>query len=203
MNFYNKYILPKLLHYEMQKKEMELCRPDVVTKASGAVLEIGFGSGLNLPFYKNVAKLYALDPSRELFKIARERVEKAPFLVEHLPVSAEKIPLADNSVDFVVSTWTLCSIPHVEEALKEIRRVLKPSGKYLFIEHGKSPKIFAAKMQKFLTPASEKVAGGCRLNREIDKLISAAGFKFEKLEKFQQGNKFLDFIYKGAATVAK
>jgi len=196
-NFYNKHILPKFLDFSMRKKELENFRPSVVGIASGIVLEIGFGSGLNLPYYKNVTKLYALEPSAELYKIAQKEIKNVSFPVEHLQVSAEKIPLPDNSVDSVVSTWTLCTIPRPEIALKEILRVLKPGGKFSFIEHGKSPKNFTAKLQKWLTPVSKFIGGGCHLDREIDRLIREAGFNIQKMEQFREKFRPLLHGYKG------
>lgn len=175
-------------------------RKDVAGAASGIVLEIGFGTGLNLPYYKNVSKLYALDPSRELYELARNTSESISFPLEHLQASAEKIPLADDSVDTVVSTWTLCSIPRPELALKEIYRVLKPDGKFVFIEHGKSPRKLTSNIQKCITPVSKHLTGGCHLDREIDALISANGFTIQKLETFQRKSGSLLFMYKGVAT---
>ncbi len=203
MNLYQKHILPKLLNFTMQRSEMEKHRPDIVGQASGVVLEVGFGSGLNLPYYKNVSKLYALDPSRELYDIAKDRVEKALFTTEHLEASAENIPLASGTIDCVVSTWSLCSIPNPEIALGEIFRVLKSGGRFMFIEHGKSPIIFVGKIQKLFTPISKCVAGGCHMDRDIEKMIKNAGFEIQKLEKFQQKFKPLAFMYKGVAAVKK
>jgi ubiquinone/menaquinone biosynthesis C-methylase UbiE len=151
MDFYNKYVLPKLLDKGMKREEMNKLRPGVVEGASGVVLEIGFGSGLNLPYYKNTSKLYALDPSRELYELSKDKTGSASFPIEYLEASAEKIPLPDNSVDTVVSAWTLCSIPHPEIALREVVRVLKPNEKFMFIEHGTSPKSFWKNMQKLET----------------------------------------------------
>jgi ubiquinone/menaquinone biosynthesis C-methylase UbiE len=185
----------------MKKEEMEKHRPGVVADATGVVLEIGFGSGLNLPFYKNISKLYALDPSKELYVLAQEHIKDVVFSVEYIQASAEKIPLADKTVDAVVSTWSLCSVPDVKLALKEIARVLKRDGKFLFIEHGKSPKRNIAWWQKVLTPGSKLFAGGCHLDRDMESLITEAGFVFEQLEKFEQKSKPLAFMYKGAATL--
>ncbi len=170
MNFYNKYILPKFLSFEMKRKDMEKYRPSVASQAFGTVLEIGFGSGLNLPCYdyKNITKLYALDISLGLFDLAKESIEQVKFPVEFINASAEKIPLADGSVDSVVSTWSLCSIPHPSVALGEVFRVLKPGGKFIFIEHGKFPKGFMVNIQKFLSPLSEFFYGGCSLDRGIE-----------------------------------
>lgn len=197
MSFYSKHILPKFLDFSMKNKDMQNLRPSVVEQASGTVLEIGFGSGPNIPYYKNVTKLYALEPSKELYNLGKENISQAKFPIEYLNASAEKIPLVDNSVDSVVSTWTLCSIPHPEIALQEIRRVLKPNGKFIFIEHGKSPENLAFKIQKFLTPIYKRIAGGCHLDRDIDKLIQDTGFTIENLEKFQLKSKPLAFMYKG------
>src|SRR3989338_9169784 len=197
MNFYNKYILPKLLNFVMGGKEMEKHRPDVVEQVSGVVVEIGFGSGLNLPYYKNVSKLYALDPSQELYDLAEARIKSVSFPVEYIQASAEKIPMADNSVDFVVSTWSLCSIPNLQVALGEVYRVLKPNGKFVFIEHGKSAKSFVAKLQKLFTPMTKLFCGGCHQDREIDRLIMKAGFEIENLQKFQEKSTPFIFLYKG------
>lgn len=197
MSFYSKHILPKYLDATMQGVSKDIQRKEVVSQASGTVLEIGFGSGLNLPFYKNISKLYAVDPSVELYELAKERLQKTNFTVEYLPVSAEEIPLPDNTIDFVISTWNLCSIPHPEKALKEIFRILKPEGKFLFIEHGKSDNKILSSMQTLMTPISKKIAGGCHWDRDMEKLIKDAGFVFEKLEKFTMKGKPLGRMYKG------
>lgn len=197
MNFYNKHILPNFLDFSMRNKDMQKLRPSVVEKASGTVLEIGFGSGLNIPYYKNITKLYALEPNKKLYSLGKNRIAEAKFPTEYLPASAEKIPLEDSSIDCVVSTWTLCSISNPEIALQEIKRVLKTGGKFIFIEHGKSPNNFLFKLQYLLTPVYKKLSGGCHLNREIDKLTQDVGFKIEHLEKFQLKSKPLAFMYKG------
>ncbi|MES2985966.1 MAG: class I SAM-dependent methyltransferase [Patescibacteria group bacterium] len=203
MNLYTKYILPKYLNLAMGSKDFDTYRKDTASKANGIVLEIGFGSGLNLPYFTNVSKLYALDPSDELYTLAQERIYKVSFTIEQLQASAENIPLDTNSIDSVISTWTLCSIPYPEIALKEIFRVLKPSGKFLFIEHGKSPRSFITKIQNFLTPISKRVAGGCHMNRDIEKLILDAGFEIQQIEKFAQKSKPLAFMYQGVAVARK
>ncbi|MCX6716628.1 MAG: class I SAM-dependent methyltransferase [Candidatus Taylorbacteria bacterium] len=203
MNFYSKYFLPKYLNLRMSNKNLEKHRMDVVGKVSGAVLEIGFGSGLNLPYYKNVSKLYALDPVKELYKLAENNIRTASFPIEYIQASAESIPISNNSLDFVISTWSLCSIPHPEVALKEIFRVLKPNGKFSFIEHGKSPQNYICRIQNLLTPFSKRIAGGCHLNRDIEKLIRDAGFEVQKIEKFKEKSKPLSFIYKGVAIAKK
>lgn len=199
MNLYDKYILPKYLNWAMKNEDLKQHRMDVVFDLSGNGLEIGFGSGLNLSYYKNVDKLYALDPSEELYEIAKKNIEAISFPVQHIRASAENIPLPDNSLDFIVSTWTLCSIPNPQIALKEVSRVLKPGGKFSFIEHGKSPKNLIYKIQNLLTPISKCIAGGCHMNRDIEKLIVDAGFEMIKLKKFFRKSKPLGFMYKGIA----
>ncbi len=187
----------------MKKADKDKYRPLVAGRVSGIVLEIGFGSGLNLPYYENVDKLYALDPSKELYDLANERIKKASFPVEYLQASAEHIPLPDNSADAVISTWSLCSIPYPDLALKEILRVLKPGGIFSFIEHGLSPRRVIGACQKCLTPLSKLLAGGCHMDREIGKLILEAGFEIQKLETFQPASKPLAFMYTGTAIARK
>lgn len=199
MNLYSKYILPKVLNRTMQSESMRRLRPQTISNASGIVLEIGFGSGLNLPHYDNIEKLYALDPSRELFALSKKEIDAAPFPITHINASAEAIPLADNSIDTVVSTWSLCSIPNPEIALREIHRVLKPTGRFAFVEHGQSPSTTLRYIQKFLTPLSKALAGGCHLDRDIEHLIKQVGFNIEKLSKFPQKGKPLAFMYQGIA----
>ncbi len=203
MNLYDKYILPKYLDWSMRSRELFRYRHEIISQVSGSVLEVGFGSGLNLPYYHDIVKLYALDPSKELYDLAQDRLNKVSFPVGYLNASAENIPLADDSVDFTVSTWSLCSILHLEIALKEIFRVLRPNGRFVFIEHGKSPQNLIAKLQNLLTPISMCLAGGCHMNRDIEKNIFDAGFEMEKLEKFSQKFTPLDFVYKGVAIAKK
>jgi ubiquinone/menaquinone biosynthesis C-methylase UbiE len=195
MNLYRKLLLPSYLATSMKKREFERLRPSVIKAVSGTVLEIGFGSGLNLPYYENVTRLYAVDPAQELFLLAKDRIDSVSFPIEYVQASAEEIPLPDESVDFLVSTWSLCSIPDIKRSLKEIRRVLKPEGKFVFIEHGKSPKKFLSILQNILTPISKRFAGGYHVNREIDTLITDTGFTFKKIERFPQKRKPLIFMY--------
>ena len=139
----------------MSREGMEKHRPSIASQASGVVLEIGFGSGRNLPYYKSISKLYALDPSSELHDLAQERAKSISFPFEYIQASAENIPLAENMIDFAVSTWNLCSIPRPGLALKEIFRVLKPGGKFIFIEHGKSRRVNIAKWRKLPKPLKQ------------------------------------------------
>lgn len=201
MRIYEKYVLPKLVHLAMRQRRATAERRKFIPLASGTVLEIGIGSGLNLPFYgPTVRKLYALDPSRELWKMARRRVRKAPFPVEFLASSAERIPLADMTVDTVVTTWTLCTIPDPIRALTEMQRVLKPEGRLIFVEHGRSPDPGVLAWQDRLTPLWKRIGGGCHLNRPIDDLMVGAGLHVIQIERgYSRGPKPMTYLYKGLA----
>ena len=199
MNLYERYVLPRLIHLAMRNKAATVERSRFVPLATGTVLEIGASSGLNLPFYgPKVVRLHALDPSRELWRVARRRVEGAAFPVEYLAASAEAIPLEDRAVDTVVTTWTLCSIPEPGRALAEMWRVLGPGGQLIFVEHGRSPEPRVRVWQDRLTPLWRRVAGGCHLNRAIDRLILEAGFRFGEIECGYAGRpKTMEYLYKG------
>ncbi len=201
MSWYAKYVLPKLLDSVMSVSDLEKLRPTTVEEAQGAVLEIGGGSGLNFLFYKNVEKLYFLEPSAELVVLAKARSTTLSFPVEFLVAGAEDIPLPDGSVDAVVSTWTLCSIPNVGRALGEIARVLKSGGRFVFIDHGVSPQPTTRFIQNILTPCSKYCTGNCHLTRDILSLISGAGFKVEKGKQFKQAGTILVYNYQGVAVV--
>jgi ubiquinone/menaquinone biosynthesis C-methylase UbiE len=179
-------------------------RERVLSAAEGRVLEIGIGSGLNLPFYPaRVSEIVGLEPVPRLAAMARRASGHSPFPVVFVEGSAEAIPLDDSSVDTVVTTWTLCSVPEVERALGEMRRVLKPSGRLLFAEHGQAPEARVRKWQDRLTPAWKYVSGGCHLNRPIGALIENAGFDIEVLETgYMQGPRPMAFIYEGRARPA-
>jgi ubiquinone/menaquinone biosynthesis C-methylase UbiE len=199
VNVYEQYVLPRLIHWAGSGKIATAERRKFIPLASGTVLEVGIGSGLNLPFYgPQVQRLYALDPSRELWKMARQRVRKAPFPVEFLAASAERIPLEDMRVDTVVTTWTLCTIPNPLKALTDMRRVLKPEGRLIFVEHGRSPDPGVLAWQNRLTPMWNRIAGGCHLNRQIDELIADAGFDIAQIERgYSRGPKPVTYLYKG------
>ena len=201
MNIYKRYILPRLIHLAMRNKVATAERAKCVPLASGTVLEVGVGSGLNVPFYgPKVRALFGLDPSLELWKMAHGRVAHAPFPVEFLVSSAESIPLGEMTVDTVVTTWTLCTIRNPAEALAEMRRVLKPDGQLIFVEHGRSPDRGVLAWQDRLNPMWTRVAGGCNLNRKIDELIVDAGFCVTQIERaYSRGPKAFSYLYKGLA----
>lgn len=194
-------ILPHLVHCTLRSREIGEVRSRYLGGVDGTVLEIGFGSGLNLPHLPGaVAKLYAVEPSGTAWELARKAVERAPFPVERIAGTAEAIPLPDASMDHAVSAFTLCTIPGVAQALAEVRRVLRPDGTFRFVEHGRSPEPRVARWQDRLTPLQKRVAGGCHLNRDIEALIRGAGFRIERLDRFHvQGPRIATHIYAGTA----
>ncbi len=203
MGLYARYVLPRLIDLVMRNKADTAERAKLIPFASGVVLEIGIGSALNVPYYgSTVKRLYGVDPSRELWKIARRRVRDASFPVEFIATSAERIPLDDATADTAVTTWTLCTIPDAGRALGEIRRVLKPGGRLLFIEHGRAPDPGVEAWQRRLNPVWRTVAGGCNLDRKIDDLIVRAGFQITRIDRgYGDGPKLLSYLYKGLAEV--
>jgi ubiquinone/menaquinone biosynthesis C-methylase UbiE len=202
MGFYEKLVLPRLLDLAMRNSRLASYRQRAIGTARGLVLEIGVGSGLNLPLYDPaVARVVALDPSPELLRVASKRVADALVPVSLLQASAEHIPFADAVFDTIVMTWTLCSIPKPIAALIEMRRVLKPGGRLIFVEHGLSPEIRTARWQHWLTPYWKRIGGGCHLDRKTDDLIRAAGFQVDAVETgYITGPKPWTFIYQGSAT---
>ena len=184
MSLYDKYILPRLLNCACSTRPMIYQRQKVVPQAEGKVLEVGIGSGLNLPFYdkSKVKKIWGLDPSEELNRMASKVATEENLEVDFIISGAENIPLPDDHVDTVLITYTMCTIPEVEQANQEMKRVLKPGGKMIFCEHGKAPDPNIHKWQNRVNPFWKKIAGGCNLNRDIPDLIEASGFKLENLE---------------------
>lgn len=201
MGFYQQSILPHLINLAMKNKEVTRYRGQLIPQARGRVLEVGIGSGLNLPFYnRQVAQVLGLDPSPQLLAMAARHRGEMPFPVEFLQGSAEEIPLRAGSVDTVVSTWTLCSIPDVQRALAEMRRVLAAGGKLLFVEHGLAPEPGVQRWQHRLTPLWQRISGGCHLDRQTDELIAGAGFRIEALKtEYAKGPKLATFMYQGMA----
>lgn len=204
MNLYERWVLPRLLDLAMRNKEATRFRARLIPWARGAALEVGVGSGLNLPFYgAQVERLVAVDPSEKLLRMARRRARSATIPIEFITHSGEALPLADASVDTAVFTFTLCTIPDPLKALREARRVLKPSGELLFAEHGLAPEAGVQRWQQRLNPLWRRVAGGCNLDRRIDELIATAGFRFSGLEKeYAKGPRPMSYIYIGRASPA-
>jgi len=202
VKFYDRWVLPPILDLVMRQHQLLKYRREVVAAAIGRVLEVGVGSGLNFPLYdKQVEIVFGIDPSPRLLAIARRRAAAAGIRAEFLQGSATAIPLADNTVDTVVMTWTLCSIADPLAALREMRRVLKPGGKLLFVEHGLSPEPGIERWQHRLTPIWCHVAGGCHLDRKMDDLIRLAGFDTTRLRtEYANGPRPMTYMYLGWAT---
>jgi ubiquinone/menaquinone biosynthesis C-methylase UbiE len=174
MGFYSAWVFPWVLDLVMRQKQLKPSRERVAKAASGKVLEVGIGSGLNLPLYGvQTDELYGLDPSRELLGFAEKRASKVSLPIKLLGGSSEALPLDDRSIDAVAMTFTLCSMDDTGKALAEIRRVLKPGGRFLFAEHGRAPETGVARWQDRLTPLWTRLAGGCHLNRKPDDLIQS------------------------------
>jgi ubiquinone/menaquinone biosynthesis C-methylase UbiE len=203
LSFYNKYILPKVLNCACASKPINYQRDKIVPLAEGVVLDIGIGSGLNIPFYNKtkIKQLYGLDPSKELLDIAKSVAKKENLEIEFLECGAESIPLLDKSIDTVLITYTMCTIPDVALSNSEIIRVLKDDGKLLFCEHGLAPDKNIAKWQERINPLWSKIAGGCNLNRDIPNLISSSGFKISNMEEMYLPStpKFAGYNYWGVA----
>lgn len=202
MKFYQTLILPQLTHWVCAQKSFDLQRKQVVPLASGRVLEIGMGSGLNLPFYdpSNVDQLFGLEPSNGLRAMARKNAAGLRFPVTFIGRPGEEIPLDSRSMDTVLVTYTLCTISDIHGALGQMRRVLKPGGRLIFCEHGLAPDPGVQKWQNRLNPAWNRVSGGCCLNRAIADLITRNGFAIRKLSaQYQNVVKITSFTYRGIA----
>ncbi|MCS5543837.1 MAG: class I SAM-dependent methyltransferase [SAR86 cluster bacterium] len=206
MSFYDKYILPSLINCACGTKPMRYQRQKIVPLAEGSVLEIGIGSGLNLPFYDlgKINKIWGLDPSTELNSMAKNVSTTIDVEVDFIIAGAEEIPLPDNSIDTVLLTYTLCTIAEVKDSIREMERVLKASGRMLFCEHGLAPDEKVVKWQERLNPFWKKIAGGCHLNRNIPEIIEDSKFKIVKVESMYlpRTPKFAGFNYWGEARVS-
>jgi ubiquinone/menaquinone biosynthesis C-methylase UbiE len=201
MSFYQRHVIPHLLHWAMRQEAFVPFRRRVIGAADGRVLEVGIGSGLNLPLYgRSVRAVIGLEPSPELLRMARVRAAAASVPIELLEASAEAVPTDNASIDTVVTTWTLCTIPNAAVALAELRRVLRPGGALLFVEHGRAPEPGVARWQDRLDPLWSRAAGGCHLNRKIDDLISDGGFRIDALTHARlPGPRTHTFLYEGRA----
>jgi len=201
VGFYQERIVPHLIQLAMRNRDLVPYRTRVVSAANGCVLEIGIGSGSNIALYgPSVDRVIGLEPSRQLIAMARRCAAQSPLSVKVIEGTAEAIPLDRHSVDSVVTTWTLCSIPQVSLALSEMRRVLKPDGQLLFVEHGRAPEPAVQKWQDRLTPLWKCIGGGCHLNRPIQNLIESAGFKVDRINTgYMRGPKPMTFLYEGSA----
>jgi ubiquinone/menaquinone biosynthesis C-methylase UbiE len=201
MGFYNDVILPQLCALVMRIHRLVPYRERVIGMAEGRVLEIGIGSGLNLPRYRSpVREVLAPEPSPRLVSMARRAAVSAEVGITFLEASTEAIPLDDQSIDTIVTTWTLCSLPRARDAVGEMRRVLRPRGRLLFVEHGFAPDDGVRRWQDRLTPAWKAISGGCHLNRAIRNLIESGGFRLDRLETgYTPGPKPWTFLYEDGA----
>ncbi|NJR44609.1 MAG: class I SAM-dependent methyltransferase [Hyellaceae cyanobacterium CSU_1_1] len=171
MGFYSNFVIPYCIDLAMSGSNLQQYRQEILKDVSGEILEIGFGTGLNLPHYpEQVTKITTVEPNLGMQKLARSRIEQSQITVDYKVVNGESLPMRDATFDAVVCTWTLCSIPLVEQAIAEVERVLKPGGKFLFIEHGLSQDPSIQVWQNRLTPIQKVIADGCHLNRRIKEL---------------------------------
>lgn len=202
MKFYTTHILPRLTHWVCAGRDFDFQRRQVVPLARGKILEVGMGSGLNLPFYdpSKVDLLHGLEPSAALRKMAEKRAAGLPFPVRFIGLPGEEIPLDTGSMDTVLVTYTLCTIPDVQQALAQMRRVLKPGGQLIFCEHGLAPDPGIRKWQNRINPIWQRFSGGCCLNRPIADLIRGNGFKIQKMTaRYHSPLKITGFTYRGRA----
>lgn len=203
MGLYANYLFPHLMDWALRKPRLQEQRKIALAPARGEVLEIGFGTGLNLPHYpKSVTSLTGLDPASLLPKKVAARIGHAPMPVDIAHLSAERLPFPDEYFNCVVSTWTLCTIPDALAALREVGRVLKPQGQFVFLEHGRSSDARVAKWQDRLNPLQQIIACGCNLNRPIDALILQAGLNLYSLERYVMPGvpRIAGEMYRGIAT---
>jgi len=203
MGFYDEKILPHVINFACGTPPILKLRKKMVPLCNGRVLEVGMGSGINLAYYnaEDVEFIWGLEPSEGMRKKAQKNLSRCPIEVKWLGLPGEEIPLDDNSVDTVLLTFTLCTIPDWKSALEQMRRVLKPEGKLFFCEHGKAPDKNIQNWQNRINPYWKKLAGGCNLNRPINELIASSGFEVKSLEKFYVPKmpKLASFVYYGTA----
>jgi SAM-dependent methyltransferase len=201
MGVWRERILPRLVDRAMSRPDFDVLRERATRGLKGVVLEVGFGSGLNLRSYpREVERILAVDPALLGRELAAERLAACPIEVEFVGLDGESLPLEDASVDSVLSTWTLCTIPDAGRALSEMRRVLRPGGAFHFVEHGLSPDAPVARWQQRLNGVWKSVAGGCHINRPIDRLVRGAGFELAEISNhYAPGPRALEYMYEGRA----
>jgi ubiquinone/menaquinone biosynthesis C-methylase UbiE len=204
MSLYQRWVVPKLIDFAMRQRPVQRYRRKLVPQARGRVLEVGVGSGMNLAHYASgVSEVVGIDPSERLLDMARRRAAAAGVQVSLRLGSASAMDVEDASFDTVVMTWTLCSIAEPLAALREMRRVLKPGGNLLFVEHGLAADENVARWQRRLTPAWRRLAGGCHLDRKVDDLVRAAGFELPQIRtEYAEGPRVMTFMYEGRAVPA-
>lgn len=201
MGLYERQIVPRFINFVMSRGDLTSIRARVASSLDGEVLEVGFGSGLNLPhFPPGVTRVRAVDPATVGRKLAAKRIAASGLPVEYLGLDGQSLDLESGSVDHVLTTWTLCSIPDADRALGEIRRVLRSGGMLHFVEHGRSPDRRVARWQDRLTPLQRRLAGGCHLNRSIDQLVVDSGLELVRLENYYaEGPRPFGYMFEGIA----
>ena len=204
MGIYADQIVPRVTDIVMARKEFTPIRARVVAALDGDVLEVGFGSGLNVPQYPaTIRRVRAVDPATVGRKLAAKRVAAGRVPVEYIGLDGQELPIDAESVDRVLSTWTLCTIPDVKRALGEIHRVLRSGGSFHFVEHGRSPDARVAAWQDRLTPIQRRIAGGCHLNRPINELVADSGLDLMKIDNYYvKGPKPFGYMFEGVAVKA-
>jgi ubiquinone/menaquinone biosynthesis C-methylase UbiE len=202
MGFYSDNVLPRIVDVSLRGRELDRLRARATAGLDGEILEVGFGSGRNVPHYPStVTRVRAVDPATVGRKLAAKRVAASPVPVEYVGLDGQALPAEDDTVDHVLTTWTLCTIPDVERALAEIRRVLRPGGAFHFLEHGRSPDPKIARWQDRVNPMQKRLFGGCHLNRPIERLLVDAGFEMTRLDNYYlRGPKPLGYMFEGVAT---
>jgi ubiquinone/menaquinone biosynthesis C-methylase UbiE len=203
MGLYSRHIFPRLCEWMMGDPRMAALRHDLLADVGGDVLEIGFGTGLNLPYYsKQVGKLTTVDPNPGMNKLARRRVAEVNIAVDQRTLSGEELPFGDGTFDCVVSTWTLCSIPDADRALAEVYRVLRPCGGFIFLEHGVSESPGVQEWQRRLNPIQRAIGDGCRLDLDVEAIVRGQPFGDLEIERFvmERVPRTHGTMYRGAAT---
>jgi ubiquinone/menaquinone biosynthesis C-methylase UbiE len=204
MGFYQDQLLPRMQDKVMGRKAMGEVRARTCAGLSGRVVEVGFGTGLNAPYYPSeVTKIFAVEPSRVCMRLAESRIAHAQAPVELAGLTGERLDLPSEAFNAVLSTWTLCTIPNLEAALEELRRVLQPGGSLHFVEHGHAPDPNIARWQERIEPVNKKLAGGCHLTRQIDRLIETAGFRIEDMNSYYIKGEPKPFGYTFEGTAVK
>ena len=205
MALYRERVLPHVINTVMDTATTRAIRARVCAGLSGEVLEIGFGTGHNLPYVPaDVTLLHAVEPSAVSARLARDRIAAAPFPVEVVGLDGQRLPLEDDSVDHVLCTWSLCTIPDGVAAVREMRRVLRPGGELRFVEHGVAPDAGVARWQRRLTPVQRRLGGGCHLDRDISGILAAGGMRVRDLERYYADKEPRPFgaMYEGVAVAA-
>lgn len=202
MGLYSRFVFPKVINFVMSSGQMKKARDRTLAGVSGEIFEIGFGTGLNLPFYpEGVKRILTADVNEGMCVAAKKAINMSSIEVENQVMDGEKLPLEDDRFDSVVCTWTLCSIKNVDLALREIHRILKPGGRFFFVEHGLAEDPKVSRWQHRLTPLQRKIGDGCHLNRDIKELIGDHRFRFEEFENYymEKVPRIFGYTYRGVA----